>query len=345
MTILGLDIGGANIKAATVEGNSSCFPFPLWQRPDELSHFLKEIGQQHLSAADQLAITMTGELCDCYENKAEGVTQILNCLEQAFPQIPIHVYNLSGEFVSVAQARQMDPLKIAASNWLALANYARRWVNDSQTAILVDIGSTTTDIIPLTAERVLAVGRTDTTRIANHELVYSGSVRTPVCAVTQRFHFRGSDVLLAQELFATMQDVYITLEEIPESNPSLEATGAPYSADGRPLTKSCSRHRLSRMLCADPDELQDEEIDSLARQVAYDQRRILQESLQKVRARIAGDSVPTLISSGSGWFLIPKLIESGQFAERIEVSDRLDPALCEVAPAFAVATLYHESLQ
>ena len=36
-------------------------------------------------AADRLAVTMTGELCDCFRTKAEGVLHILAAVDAAWP--------------------------------------------------------------------------------------------------------------------------------------------------------------------------------------------------------------------------------------------------------------------
>src|SRR6266542_6894906 len=84
------------------------------------------------------------------------------------------VFTTAGTFVDVARARAR-PLEVAASNWLATALLVVRHASD---AILVDVGSTTADVIPLRAGRVDAVGRTDPERLLEGELVYTGAIRT-----------------------------------------------------------------------------------------------------------------------------------------------------------------------
>ncbi len=81
MSILGWDIGGANIKVATSVGVARCYEFPLWKQPGELSAKLTQIAMQ-LPKCDAWAITMTGELADCYFDKAEGVRHIVAALRQ-----------------------------------------------------------------------------------------------------------------------------------------------------------------------------------------------------------------------------------------------------------------------
>src|SRR4051794_1172212 len=63
-TILGLDIGGANLKAATADKRAVSVPFPLWKQPDKLPAALAELVAK-FPEAEELAVTMTGELCDC----------------------------------------------------------------------------------------------------------------------------------------------------------------------------------------------------------------------------------------------------------------------------------------
>ena len=75
MSCLGLDIGGANLKAANLDGWAKSVPFALWRDPNGLVSALQDLIAA-APPADQLAITMTGELCDCFQTNAEGVRHI-----------------------------------------------------------------------------------------------------------------------------------------------------------------------------------------------------------------------------------------------------------------------------
>ena len=79
MTFLGLDIGGANLKAAQAGGPAWSIPFELWKRPADLAGALREL-LATLPAYQRLAVTMTGELCDCFESKRQGVQFILGAV-------------------------------------------------------------------------------------------------------------------------------------------------------------------------------------------------------------------------------------------------------------------------
>src|SRR5438132_12986429 len=81
--VLGLDIGGANLKAAHTSGAARSRPFALWKNPGGLSSVLTEFlsgWPEH----ELLAATMTGELCDCFASRREGVHAILDAIEQSF---------------------------------------------------------------------------------------------------------------------------------------------------------------------------------------------------------------------------------------------------------------------
>src|SRR5713101_6987149 len=98
--VLGLDIGGANLKAAHSGGSARLQPFELWKYPRQLGEVLKEL-VQGMPAHDLLAVTMTGELCDCYATKREGVHAILDAVEVAAGSKPIRVWSTAGGFVEV----------------------------------------------------------------------------------------------------------------------------------------------------------------------------------------------------------------------------------------------------
>ena len=241
---IGLDIGGANIKAAHSARLARTVPFEVWKRPDELDLTIATVAAT-FPPFSGAAITMTAELCDCYPTKQVGVNAILDAVVKALPGRSIVVWGCDGAFHSVGEARE-SPRLVAAANWLALATLAAR-LFPHDAALLIDIGSTTTDLIPLARGSVAARGRSDTERLQAAELVYAGVRRTPVCALATEIAFRGVPTGLAAELFASTLDVYLTLGNIP-ANPLDLST-----ADGRPSTPDASRDRLARMIGADRD--------------------------------------------------------------------------------------------
>ena len=211
MAWLGLDVGGANVKVADGDSFATTHAFALWKHPEELTLCLRQLIAES-PPCDHVVATMTGELADCFANKNEGVQHILSALEEAVASRHLRVYTSDGRFVTAAVAHR-NPATVAAANWHALARFAVRFV-DHPRALLVDIGSTTTDILPLDSNALDAVGTTDTQRLASGALLYTGISRSPVCAIARRVPYRDHVVPIAQELFATMRDVYLLLGDL-----------------------------------------------------------------------------------------------------------------------------------
>lgn len=333
--MLGLDIGGANLKASDGESRSASVPFPLWREPQHLPRALRELIDPFGSPA-ALAVTMTGELADCFAAKPDGVRHILSAVETAANGVPIAVWTTAGEFVSPEDARELTPL-VAAANWHALATWAARSIPDGS-GLLIDIGSTTTDIIPLADGIPVPHGRTDLERLQSRELVYSGVRRTPLCAVTPHVPFRNGRCPVAAELFATTLDVYLLLGDIPEE------VGDRNTANGRPATIPCARDRLARMLCADLAEVTVQELIDIARYVAATQQSQLAAALDAVLARQSRVCTLALLS-GEGTFLAERLLADMPALHgipRLSLAATLGPQHSHAACAYALARLARE---
>ncbi len=325
---IGLDIGGANLKAAHSDQVAFTQPFPLWKQPEQLSAAIKTI-VDCMPPADHFAATMTGELCDCFASKGDGVRHILESLEAALPGRSIHLWRNDGRFVAIGNVRD-DLLPLAAANWLALAHFVGR-LEPRGSALLIDIGSTTTDIIPLVAGRPQPQGRTDLERIRSGELVYVGASRTPLCALLGPPY--------AAEWFATTQDIYLLLGMSQEN---LQDLG---TADGRPATREYARARVARMLCADVDQLTEDKILEIAKQADRALRRAVREALTRVAARMPG-AVQALVVSGSGEFLVEAILAEAftSLPRVISLRNEFGSQLSGCACAFALAKLAQEHL-
>ncbi len=331
---LALDIGGANLKAADGLGFASSRYFPLWQQPEALAGALRDLVSQS-PPADRVAITMTGELADCFTTKAEGVSTILAAAEDAAGGRDVSVYLVDGSLVSPQQARS-QPLLAAASNWRALAQFAGRYAPQGS-GLLIDVGSTTCDLIPLVDGGPCATGRTDPERLAAGELVYTGVMRSPVCAVVSALPWRRKQVPTAQELFATTWDAYLTLGELPQE------PGSRHTADGRPATKQAALDRLARSICADRETFNDADALAAATAIARAQSARLAIAAQGVLRRLP--SAPeTIIVSGQGEFLARRLLERMKLQARVvSLNEALGSELSRAAPAHALAVLAREA--
>jgi probable H4MPT-linked C1 transfer pathway protein len=296
---LALDVGGANIKAAHTAGPARTLPFELWKRPEELSPVLAALAAT-FPPCDHLALTMTAELCDCYPTKQVGVNAVLDAVLTALPGRPIVVWGVDGQFHDAAEVRQ-QPTLAAAANWLALATLVARLM-PAEAGLLIDIGTTTTDLIPLDHGRVAARGRTDTERLQHGELVYAGVRRTPICALATELPYRGVPTGLAAELFASTLDAYLILGEIAADPKDLS------TADGRPATRFAARDRLARMIGTDRDTFTDD--DALAFADAADEA--LRTRLEAAAGRACRATIghpQSAVIAGSGEFLARRLAQ------------------------------------
>jgi (4-(4-[2-(gamma-L-glutamylamino)ethyl]phenoxymethyl)furan-2-yl)methanamine synthase len=334
--VLGLDIGGANLKAATPNpnGRGVSLPFPLWKQPDRLPAALAELIAQ-FDGVQEFAVTMTGELCDCFDTKQAGVNAIITAVLNVSRSWPVRFWATSGKFLNSNEARvHWDD--VAAANWHALATFAGGYLRQG-TCVLVDVGSTTTDVIPVLDGSPWTHGKSDTDRLRNGELVYTGVKRTPLCALLPPGE-------TCAEFFATTQDAHLLLGQIPEDPIDCD------TADNRAATVRGAHARIARMIGGDATSVSETQARQLALTAAERQFELVRKAVEQQTRRVIGLQRESLgvrrwaVTSGSGEFLARRAVQSlrPNFDDVLSLSDRLGPALSECAPAFAVATLARE---
>jgi hypothetical protein len=290
---LAVDIGGANTKAARLQGSSLrsvSRPFEVWRDRDALAAVLREIAAE-AGDADAVAITMTAELSDAFRTKRDGVAFVLAAAEEALGDRPLSVLTTTGELVTMGEARAR-PGDVAAANWMATALAAADAHAD---ALLVDVGSTTADIVPIAAGRVAATADNDLDRLQTGELVYTGALRTNLAAIAPRVPLRGGWCPVASESFAISADVHLLLGHIDEGDYDCP------TPDGRAATVPFARERIARLVCADVDQLAAGEIDAIAAFLHEAQVRQIEEAARRVHAPLPPDA--PVVAVGSGAFL------------------------------------------
>jgi hypothetical protein len=334
---LGLDIGGANLKAATAAGRAWSEPFEIWRAPDQLEARLAALIER-AGPVDALAVTMTAELADCYHTKAQGVARIVAAAEAAARGRPLCFWSTKEEFIDARRARQ-EPMLVAAANWHALATWAARQyagaLDPGVGALLLDVGSTTTDCIPLRSGAVVSAGKTDLERLVAGELVYTGARRTPLCNVAPEVNFRQARVPLAAEWFATMLDAHLLLGWVPENEHDL------CTADGRPATVACAHGRLAHCLCADAAEITLEEARGLAVQFAAAQEERIGSAITAVWSR-QPVACRLVVACGSGEYLARRIAAqhpATRGADVVALSEAVSPDASAAACAHALALL------
>ena len=327
---LAVDIGGANTKAAWLDGEglrTVSRPFEVWRDREALAAVLREVAAEvSAGPADGVAITMTAELSDAFRTKREGVAFVLDAAQDAFGDRPLSVLTTDGDLVSVASARAR-PWDVAAANWVATALAVAQALPD---ALLLDVGSTTADIVPIADGCVAATGHNDLQRLLAGELVYTGVLRTNLAAIAPRVPVPGGWCPVSSEYFAISADVHLILGHL-----SPDAYDCP-TPDGRPASVEFARERIARLVCADVEQLDPEEVDAIAVFLHGEQLRQLEDAARRVQRALPPDA--PVVAVGSGAFL-------GR-----EVAARLGRAVAdvpapwgatggEVAPAAALAAL------
>ena len=325
---LAFDSGGANLKVSDGEGYSSSRKFALWKHSQGLGIQLRDM----IAAAPEcnsLVATMTGELADCFASKRVGVHSIIDALCASAQQRSVSIYLTDGTFVTPDEAREQHQLA-AASNWHALAQYAAG-ITENENALLVDIGSTTCDVIPIVDGNVAAQGQTDTQRLIAQELIYAGIERTPICALTQFLPYRDRECPIARELFATTLDVHLVTGDIAERSGDLD------TADGQPATRKNALIRLARCVCADELEFNVEDGESLAAYVSWELGELVQDAITAVSAQSRLDDRTPIVLSGHGDFLLRRFVSDSQ--PIISLAKAIGPEAARCAPAYALAKL------
>jgi probable H4MPT-linked C1 transfer pathway protein len=330
--VLGWDVGGANVKAAfladaTATPRTIERPLALWREPQRLPEILAEVARS-LDDAPRMAVTMTAELADCYATKRQGVGAVLDAFATAFSAADVAVFGVDGRFHSVAAARRR-PLRVAAANWRASATLA---AESHPNAVLVDVGSTTTDIIPIRDGAVVARGHTDTARLRCGELVYTGLLRTPVCAIVRSLPWRGRRCRVAAELFAIAADAQRWLGRIAEPDYTCD------TADGRGRSRRECGARLARMIGADDELLDAEGITAIAAAIVAAQERQIASGLRQVLRRLGPAGPPVAVLVGQGFRLA--LVPCQALGLRVKApATAAEVVASRTAPAVAVATL------
>ena len=333
--VLGWDVGGANTKAALVDGErcrSLIRAYPVWEAPDRLRDVLSGIARE-LGPVDRVGATLTAELADCFQTKEQGVAFVLRALESVFPRNPLRVFTTEGRFCSLEEALRA-PSSVASANWAATAHFL---ASEAGSALLVDVGSTTSDVIPIVAGRVAACGRTDPERLMNGELVYTGVVRTPVCAIARTVPFRGRRCPVAAELFAQAGDVHLWLGTLVPGDYGAR------TPDGHGATRPEAGARLARSICGDSTLLEEEEITRIAEHLALRQVRTIGAGMSRVRRRLGDDAPSLVLGAGLGAFLARAAARRAGLDYR-PLSDRLGEPASRALPAVAVARLLQEAI-
>jgi (4-(4-[2-(gamma-L-glutamylamino)ethyl]phenoxymethyl)furan-2-yl)methanamine synthase len=333
--VIGWDIGGVHLKAARAEDGRvtrvAQYASPLRSGTERLVQALAQ-ARTEMGGADRHIVTMTGELADTFASRVEGVEHLSALAAQELDDVLIYAG-------AAGCVRPPDAHKhyanIASANWHACAALIARLRSN---ALLIDLGSTTTDIVPIFGGKVAARGYTDAQRLATGELVYTGLVRGVVMATADRAPLRGTWTPLINENFATMADVHRILGTLPADVDLMPTT------DGREKTIAASQARLARMLGSDASDADGETWRSIARWFAELQMRSITDAAMLVLSAGSSKAVMPIVAAGIGDALVAEVARRlgstcCTFDELIAVAPEMRTAARRCAPAAALALL------
>jgi probable H4MPT-linked C1 transfer pathway protein len=336
--VVGWDLGGAHLKAARLAPGGRVervvqLPCPLWKGLSHL-HEALATAQAALRPAPHHGVTMTAEMVDLFPTRVEGVRQVVAAMQERLRGTSLRFYAGSDGFVAADEAKT-SASRVASANWLASAALVAASIPD---ALLIDIGSTTTDLVLLRSGRIQVRARDDAGRLAAGELVYSGVVRTPVMALATAVPFEGESVPLMAELFATAADVHRLCGRLPEDVDQHPA------ADGGEKTEAGSARRLARMIGRDAETAPLETWRQLASVLARAQACRIEDACDRLLSGQALAPGAPLVAAGVGRFLAADVAH--RLGRPCFDFDRLLPhpgpepgRVSDCAPAVAVAWL------
>jgi (4-(4-[2-(gamma-L-glutamylamino)ethyl]phenoxymethyl)furan-2-yl)methanamine synthase len=333
--VIGWDIGGVHLKVVRAEHGrivkAAQYASALRNGTGLLEDAFLQ-AREDIGRGDRNVMTMTGELADIFTSRQDGVEQLSSLAERALGNVSIYGGPIG--FVTGRDARQHSE-QIASANWHASAAViAKR----RKTALFIDVGSTTTDIVPIAEGKIVARGYTDAQRLTTGELVYTGLVRSFVMATAQKAPLNGLWTTLINENFATMADVYRILGTLP-AGVDLMAT-----ADGREKSVPASRARLARMLGSDAANADSKIWDSLARWFAEAQIRAIVDAVMLVMSSCTAMSAAPVIAAGIGVHVVTEVarrlgLSWERFDELLDVVPEARDVVVHCAPAAALTAL------
>jgi (4-(4-[2-(gamma-L-glutamylamino)ethyl]phenoxymethyl)furan-2-yl)methanamine synthase len=300
--MIGIDVGGANLKV--VDGSGVHIHYcPLWEKAP-----ITALLAGHQTRRDEpAAVVMSGELADCFQNKVQGIAFIVDAVRGAFPDARFYGTDATFHETAVPQ--------LAAANWLASADYLRK---DHPRAVLLDIGSTTADILPLSRFAELR-GATDLTRLQQGYLCYTGMLRTNLATLLRSVELGGVRTPVSTEYFATSADAHLVLGNITAGQYSCD------TPDHKEKTHEASLRRLARVVCADLEEIGEAGAVQVASQFWEAQRAMI---CNGVRACADACSADEILVAGIGAPLFARELGG------TDLSRELGPA-ADALPAFA----------
>ncbi len=330
MKIIGWDIGGAHIKAIKIDFKKKNVKkeqiySPVWKNISYLKKSIKLL-KKKLGKSDFHAVTMTAELSDIFFNRYVGTKYIINLTSKLFSKNNVYFYNYKKNFLKKKNAIK-ETSSINSMNWHASANLLSKYISN---CLLIDIGSTTTDIIPIKNGKIVSKGSNDSKRLKNKELLYLGALRTPITALEKHKN-------IIYEDFSNVADIYRILGKIPKKLDKIP------TQDNKKKDKHSSARRLARVYGQDYRKKDFKKWKKISSLLEKKQKKILKENINKIK-RIFFKKKVKIVGAGIGKFLIKNLFKKNyiDFEKQIKFFKK---EIINLESATSVAFLLHDFLK
>ena len=195
---LGIDIGGAHLKVIGVDKKNrvvlvdyeSC---AIWKGVEKLKEKFRNINNIINDNSVKCGITMSGEMCDNFENRLIGAKTLAEeCNNLRFNNF---FYVKSKEVFT----KKPNYKHLISLNWHSIGRFLESKI---ESCIAIDFGSTTTDFICIKNNKIVNRFSDDYSRINNAELLYTGFTRTPIFGVTNQIVYNKKKLKIIPEFFA-----------------------------------------------------------------------------------------------------------------------------------------------
>lgn len=333
MKFMGLDIGGANTDCVIIEFDDNYnilslrkdkYYLPFWSKHDMLPECLLKLKDD--DEIDVVCVSITAELADCYMTKREGICDITGMVEKTLGDS--HIYYVTFDGLKDYDYVKDNPLSAAAANWIGTVNLVK-YVKD--TCIFMDMGTTTTDIIPIRNMQNVSKGFTDTQRLQSGELVYTGLLRTNIATIIDHVYIDLEKTSVSSEYFTITADVHRILGHISEEQYTCD------TPDGSSRSIMSCKSRLARLVCGDIETISDEAIFDMAEYIYEKQIKQVEMSLRKV---VDESGIQSVVLSDIGLGNVCKIAADNLKLDVINLNDYIPQTIVSIITTVGAIQMY-----
>ena len=336
---IGWDLGGAHIKYCVESQTSNVIwydiiRFDFWKDYAKLSDLIMGICNKYYEKGSSMEnyFTMSAEMCDCFDNRRDGVKYIINQIKK----IKYNSYIFSKNGLSKLTDRDnVYPDEIGSYNWYASALYISKLIEN---VILIDFGSTTCDFSIIKNGKIMNRRTSDFHGMLNKELLYTGCSRTPIYAHINEIRSGNKIYNIIPENFSSMSDINIILGKLNKRDIYSK------SSDGSSHSLSQSYKRVSRSFGFDYDRSKRNLVYNFCLKIYNNQVDLINNTLSFHSDKYFKQSKFVVVGLGLGSKIISDICKQNRY-DHLDIRDILNNSvvngdyLSNLFPAFVLNRL------